>query len=283
MYIMNILLVALLAWFPIISNAQQAEFKIPIWFTDSCGVFTYSPNPLLFGLHPQASICIDDSLGEFFMFTECGLFSQRCAEFYSPNRSCTGGNFPVFLDLRKSWSPTQVDTYKVVYYGTAPVVLHWPSNLSTYYDSCTLFSIPRVLTVNMLSVDSSIVPTNDENWGRLMIRTVGPKTPTGVAEINYSIPTAWQLSYNYPNPFNPNTTISYQIPTQNHVMLKVFDMLGREVATLINRVEEPGYKSVNFDASRLASGVYYYRLVAGDPSLRSGQVFVQTEKMILMK
>jgi hypothetical protein len=83
------------------------------------------------------------------------------------------------------------------------------------------------------------------------------------------------LSTNYPNPFNPSTTINYQLPKQSHVTMKIFDVLGRELVTLVNGVEESGYKSVNFDASELPSGVYFYRVQAGS--------FVQTNKMVLMK
>jgi hypothetical protein len=90
-----------------------------------------------------------------------------------------------------------------------------------------------------------------------------------------NIPSVIGLSQNYPNPFNPTTTISYQLPMQNHVTLKVFDMLGREVATLVNGVEEPGYKSINFNANGLASGMYYYRLQAGN--------FIETKKLILLR
>ena len=90
-----------------------------------------------------------------------------------------------------------------------------------------------------------------------------------------ALPLSMMLQQNYPNPFNPTTTISYQLPTESHVMLKIFDMLGREVSTLVNGVEEPGYKSVTFDASRLSSGLYYYRLQAGN--------FIETKKLLLLK
>ena len=75
-----------------------------------------------------------------------------------------------------------------------------------------------------------------------------------------------------------STTINYHLPTISHVTLKVFDVLGREVATLVDAVEEPGYKSVKFDASRhvgIASGVYLYRLQAGR--------FVETKKMLVVR
>ncbi len=90
-----------------------------------------------------------------------------------------------------------------------------------------------------------------------------------------SVPDKSELYQNYPNPFNPSTTISYQLPTQSHVTLKVFDVLGREVAMLVNGVEQPGYKSVTFDANGLAHGLYYYRLTTGN--------FVQTKKLLLIK
>ncbi|MHB1688202.1 MAG: T9SS type A sorting domain-containing protein [Ignavibacteriaceae bacterium] len=80
---------------------------------------------------------------------------------------------------------------------------------------------------------------------------------------------------NYPNPFNPTTIISYQLPKDGVVTIKVFDALGREVKTLVNEYKTHGKYSVSFDASKLASGVYFYQLRAGD--------FVSIKKMVLLK
>ena len=83
------------------------------------------------------------------------------------------------------------------------------------------------------------------------------------------------LGQNYPNPFNPSTVISYSIPNDGHVTLKVYDDLGRVVATLVDQNQNVGSHSVTFDASHLASGIYFYRLVSG--------TYVSMKKMLLMK
>jgi len=88
-------------------------------------------------------------------------------------------------------------------------------------------------------------------------------------------PAATKLLGSYPNPFNPVTTISYQLPLDVHVTLTVSDVVGREVARLVDGPQEAGYKSAIFDASALASGIYFYQLQAGN--------FVETRKLILMK
>jgi parallel beta-helix repeat protein len=89
------------------------------------------------------------------------------------------------------------------------------------------------------------------------------------------VPKEYILSQNYPNPFNPTTTIKYAIPKTVNVELKVFDILGREVKTLVNETKNAGYYEVQFNASNFASGVYFYRLRAGD--------YIKTGKMLLLK
>jgi photosystem II stability/assembly factor-like uncharacterized protein len=88
-------------------------------------------------------------------------------------------------------------------------------------------------------------------------------------------PIQFSLSQNYPNPFNPTTRISYQLPKESKVVLKVYDILGSEVATLVNENQEAGYKELNFDASSLSSGIYIYKIIAND--------FVSSKKMSVIK
>jgi hypothetical protein len=89
------------------------------------------------------------------------------------------------------------------------------------------------------------------------------------------IPQIFSLSQNYPNPFNPSTSIKYDIPKHSGVKLVVFDLLGREVATLVNEMKKPGSYEVTFDGTNLSSGVYFYKIEAGD--------FVNVKKMVLIK
>ena len=100
-------------------------------------------------------------------------------------------------------------------------------------------------------------------------------TPTGITPIGNETPASYKLSQNYPNPFNPVTKIDFAIPKQGLVTLKIYDVLGREVTTLLNEVRSPGSYSIDFDASRLSSGTYFYKLSAGN--------FIETKKMLLIK
>ena len=89
------------------------------------------------------------------------------------------------------------------------------------------------------------------------------------------IPTAFSLAQNFPNPFNPATTIQFSLPQAGDVTLKIYNVLGEEVKTLVNEYKEIGNHSVQFNAGNLASGMYLYRIQAGS--------FVETKKMILIK
>ena len=100
-------------------------------------------------------------------------------------------------------------------------------------------------------------------------------TTTSVEEPSFTSPERFALEQNYPNPFNPNSEIRYQISEFRHVRLAVYDLLGREIAVLVNERKQPGQYQVTFDASRLASGTYFCRMVAGE--------FVQTRRLLLIR
>ncbi|OYV87877.1 MAG: hypothetical protein B7Z63_01725 [Ignavibacteriae bacterium 37-53-5] len=98
---------------------------------------------------------------------------------------------------------------------------------------------------------------------------------TGVQVSHTGVPGGYALSQNYPNPFNPTTVISYRLPEPGVVSLRVYDVLGREVATLVEGRQSVGNHEVEFNGSRFASGVYFYRLISGR--------FSETKKMLMLK
>lgn len=103
----------------------------------------------------------------------------------------------------------------------------------------------------------------------------GTVVSIGTDPLGLSIPKGFILEQNYPNPFNPSTTISYHVAEEGHVVLKVFDSLGQEVSTLVNNDQSPGIYEINWNASALASGTYFYRLEIGNE--------VVTKKALLLK
>ena len=94
-------------------------------------------------------------------------------------------------------------------------------------------------------------------------------------EADGDVPNSFELAQNYPNPFNPSTTITFALPTASNVNLRVYNLLGQEVITLLDGAKEAGFHSIDFDASELASGVYFYRIETDNN--------VETKKMMLVK
>jgi hypothetical protein len=94
------------------------------------------------------------------------------------------------------------------------------------------------------------------------------------------VPTEYNLSQNYPNPFNPTTKISFELPADAKVKLTVYDMLGREVKSLVNTQLSTGRYEYQFEGSNFSSGIYFYRIEAVD---NSGKKFVQTKRMVLVR
>ena len=140
-------------------------------------------------------------------------------------------------------------------------------NQSTWYDFSERFGIYHYFEPGLVNSDYTMKGCiiSDTTYGQLLV---------SVQNSNQNLH-SFHLSQNYPNPFNPITTISYQIPELSSVSLKVYDVLGDEVTTLINEEKPAGNYEVEFDGNNLTSGVYFYTLRAG--------TFAETEKMVLMK
>jgi hypothetical protein len=123
---------------------------------------------------------------------------------------------------------------------------------------------------NALNLDLHILSDGWNFWSDSLTAII-----TGLAKRERSIPLRYDLKQNYPNPFNPETYIQFLIPNSEFVTLKIYNVLGEEVATLVSRKLTAGKYQYEWDASSLASGVYLYRIQAGD--------YVESRKMILMR
>lgn len=135
-------------------------------------------------------------------------------------------------------------------------------------------------TVGEVFIGKPASSTNQHNIGFWYVYS--QSTITDVRKEDETIPTEFKLEQNYPNPFNPSTIIKFGVPERSNVVLKIYDILGGEVTTLVNEELEAGWYKRSFNASSLASGIYIYRIQAGSISgQRSGVVF--TKKMILIK
>ncbi len=123
----------------------------------------------------------------------------------------------------------------------------------------------RVVAVNSIGTTNG----TDETFTTSLVDEIDSE------QAKFSVPTAYSLSQNYPNPFNPSTVIEFVLPQAGYVELKIYNVLGLEMVTLISKMLNQGYHSYQFDAKDLSSGVYYYRLAAGD--------YREVKKMILLR
>lgn len=151
-----------------------------------------------------------------------------------------------------------------------------------------------ILYENILAVDDKAVMVKADNNGNVYVTgtssgfsgidflTVKYSQPIGITPISTEVPDGFELGQNYPNPFNPITNVKIQMPKSGFIKLSVFDITGKEVAVLVNENLNAGTYNVDFDASQLASGTYFYRLVVGD-NTNNGVSFSDVKKMILVK
>lgn len=139
------------------------------------------------------------------------------------------------------------------------------------------FGVPGSANTSVTSaVGQNFVGTMQQGNTRIESGFLFPVLITAVDENGVKqIPMSYKLYQNYPNPFNPGTTIQFDIPKLSKVTLKIIDMLGREVAILVDEQLQPGEHKVIFDTGKLTSGVYFYRLQAEE--------FSATKKLMLLK
>ena len=165
--------------------------------------------------------------------------------------SSSGSNMDVFVD--GDTLTLRVDADTDIWGSTSPTFPQDITGVLGQYDSSIPYSSGYQLLPRTLTDFGDPVSVGDEN----------------------GIPTVYALDQNYPNPFNPTTKINFSLPESGMVTLKVYDILGKEVMTLVNQVMPASYHSVEFDASQLSTGIYMYRIQSND--------FVSVKKMMLIK
>ena len=196
----------------------------------------------------------------------------------NPNIVSDGNHGAIITWIDKRDSSTNNNTYDIYASRiTGSFALPWAAN---GFPICTADSTQTNPTTVSDGSGGAIIAWQDKRSGNYQIYAsrVFASGTTPVKVVGTS-PTEFTLLQNYPNPFNPSTMISYQLAVNSQVILKVYDILGKEVATLVNSRQEAGSYTVPFNASKgtfgLSSGVYFYRLETGS--------FVSTKKLILMK
>jgi uncharacterized protein (TIGR02145 family) len=155
--------------------------------------------------------------------------------------------------------------------------------INTYFWSVTESNASMVYYMGLYNnggginiYNGGIYSFDNTKEGGLIVRCLSDENVTEIQEDDeIGLPVKFTLSQNFPNPFNPSTKINYSVPKIGFVTIKVYDILGREVSTLVNEEKLPGNYEVKFDGSNLSSGVYYYQMRAGQ--------FVETKKLILLK
>ncbi len=259
--------------------------KVECYFSPSDNVSTQIEN--MIGTYTDKSIlfCI-------YAFTRFQIANKMKTQFQPPNKMVRG----VFDDANET-DPSSVYPEMKGIGGSIP----WNPPAPVYLDGQTGLLHSKYMLIDAdLPSSNPIVETgsynystaattgNDENmlmiydslvanqyYQEFVKRYTQAGGTIGIDKISSEIPEGFILSQNYPNPFNPRTTINYSIPKSNLVSLKVFDVLGREVVTLVNEFQATGTYEVSFDAGNISSGIYFYKL--------STEGFTDTKRMVLIK
>lgn len=242
-----------------VCNAPTSQFTLPLeetefnityyWRVYACGTSGWSAPSGYFSFTVQAQ----DAAGSIGNLTD-GVIDLIADEDIPPNQGVILINRLEQAQLRMQQGNRFVALLNMVLFKARVTILR-VSNVITH----------DVYTSLNYSADGVIDLIADED----------NPNPIAVNVEDYLVPKAYELSQNYPNPFNPSTTIEFSIPTDASVSLKIYDILGKEAAVLVNEQRSAGTYIVNWNASNFSSGVYFYKLNAGN--------FTQTKKMFLAK
>ena len=226
----------------------------------SSGTGTAGSKLVLFNTKQWTGNFISAGIGNIHMFlkNEGNSALQMRIAIVSALGSCSSVN-PVSVPIGSGW-----------------IAVNFPISASALTGGTVNTILTNVTQIKLLH-ESAPGITGDVIAAQLSIDNItATATPTNVDDTQSETPRTFNLSQNYPNPFNPTTFINYELPVNGFVTLKVYDVLGKEVATLVNaEMQAEGTHSVQFNASGLSSGIYFYRLEAGNNT--------QAKRLVLMK
>ncbi len=234
------------------SSTNNGELWIPIAYTWQVTSFAVIDSTLFVGGWSPSMVRTTDK-GLNWTFCESGLTDSTYGGYAVDAVVASGKNLFVGTDLHGVFLSKNLGNNWI------PVNDNLGNNYSTKKDIMSLAVKDEYLFAG----------TGEGIWRRLL-------SDMTAVNMNFSaIPNEFKLEQNYPNPFNPETVISYQLPVAGYVTLKVYDLLGREIATLVNEEKPAGNYEIKFNGANIPSGVYFYRLFSGTHS--------ETKKMLLVK
>jgi hypothetical protein len=258
--------------------SDPISFRVPLTFSDAGAIHNHM---IYFGKHRDATYCLDT----LYLFDGTRIIEEELPpiiskKIFSPcftdSRSglgrCLGEGTTIDI---KSASALK-DTHRIVLSRgwtvdiNFPITISWPSGLGKFYQIAKLFNPSAQDTVDMLT-DTAIVITDTLTY---LLKIYTTSITSGVS-LTSDMPEHFLLNQNYPNPFNPTTQIKFDLKNSGFVKLIVYDILGREVKILVNEYKPAGSYEVQFDASNLTSGIYFYKL--------STKNYTSVKKMVLMR
>jgi hypothetical protein len=210
-----------------------------------------------------------------FCVRDLRIFGNPDSATFTPVEDFTVTLDPAYPDDERNrlvtWEPVEGSDGYIVRYGIAPDKLY---NHYMVYDADSVYIHSLNKGVEYYFSVEAFDGGTDYYRGSY---------PSGITEKQQPIVDQYKLLQNYPNPFNPSTKITYFIPASDFVVLKIYDILGREVATLVDKYQVKGEYRVTFTSKNLASGIYFCQIQVGNPSKGSTRYFVETKKMILLR
>jgi hypothetical protein len=251
-------------------NNSFAVFGTRIWFGTNSGKIYYSTNSGSSFTAQNLGVASDSAMAMCFNGPGLGLASANSKLFTTTNAGVTW----TLISIPGTQIISGIAGYSLKWFATRGKDIYYSTNQGTswvlQYTAPGTSAYSEIVSSRVSSGSSIAFYAIRFNGGITKLLTL-----TGLNKIGEEIPTKYDLMQNYPNPFNPVTKIKYQVAKNSNVNITVFDITGKEVSNILNEYHSAGTYEINFDGSKLTSGVYFYKMTANNFSL--------VKKMTLIK